>query len=232
MTNRFRRVCSRAAFLSSASLLFACAPQTPTIDTSPGAETTFDGLHRVLNSSADDAWARPDLDLSGFTKVRVVAAGIEFRPGGEAGRTWSARSRGGPFEVTEQQKTLLARIVAEAFREELEQSDKFTVVEENGPDVLLIRGALLDVVSYVPPEPVGRSDVFLRSVGEATLVLEIRDSITDTILVRAVDRRAAERAGGELMRSNVVNNVAEVRRLARRWARLLRQRLEEFMGPA
>ena len=223
--------CRLIASLSALALLMlGCASPPPTIDTSPGAEVSFDGLHRVLNSSADEAWARPDLDLSGFTKIRVVGVGIEFRPGGESGRSWTARSRGGPFEVTEQQKVQLARIVAEAFLEELEKSEHFTIVEENGPDVLLIRGALLDVVSYVPPEGVGRSDVFLRQVGEATLVLEIRDSITDTILVRAVDRRAAERAGGELMRSNVVNNVAEVRRLARRWASTLRQRLDEFMA--
>ena len=106
------------------------------------------------------------------------------------------------------------------------------MVNESGPDVLLIRGALLDVVSYVPPEPIGRVDIYLRSVGEATLVLEIRDSITDAILVRVVDRKAAEDVGGRLQESNRVTNTAEVRRLAKRWASALRKRLDEFGGPA
>jgi len=142
-----------------------------------------------------------------------------------------ARSRGGPYEITEKQKERLRQVVAEAFLDELGKSEKYTLVNESGPDVLLVRGALLDVVSYVPPEPVaGRVDVYLSSVGEATLVLEVRDSITEAILVRAVDRRAAEAMGGWLQESNRVTNTSEVRRLAKRWASLLRTRLDEFDG--
>ena len=223
----------RLTALSLAALLiFGCATTTPTIDTSPEAEVTFDGLHEIKASTADKAWARPDIDLSQYSKIRLQGAGIEYRPGGESGRTWSARSRGGPFEVTDKQKERLRKVVAEAFLDELGKSEKYTLVNESGPDVLSIRGALLDVVSYVPPDPVGgRSRVYLSSVGEATLVLEIRDSITDAILVRAVDRRAAEQMGGSLaMQSNRVTNTAEVKRVARRWASLLRTRLDEFHG--
>lgn len=228
--NRKRKSTRLPSLAALTALTFGCASAPPTIDTSPGAEVSFDGLHAVLNSRADKAWARPGLDLSGYTKVRLIAAGIEYRPGGESSRLWTARSRGGPFEVTESQKAALQRIVAEAFREELGKSRRFTLVEEDGPDVLLVRGALLDVVSYVPPEPIGRADVFLRSVGEATLVLELRDSITDAILARSIDRRAAERPGDTLTWSNPVNNAAEVRRLARRWASSLRDSLEQFIG--
>lgn len=211
-------------------LVFGCVTSTPTIDTSPEAEVTFDGLHEIKASNADKAWARPDMDLSQYSKIRLQGAGIEYRPGGESGRTWTARSRGGPYEVTEKQKERLRRVVAEAFLDELGKSEKYSLVNESGPDVLVVRGALLDVVSFVPPEPVGgRSAVYLSSVGEATLVIEIRDSITDAILVRAVDRRAAEQMGGTMMMdSNRVTNTAEVRRVAKRWASLLRTRLEEF----
>ena len=129
-------------------------------------------------------------------------------------------------------KKRLRKVVAEAFLDELGKSEKYTLVNESGADVLVVRGALLDVVSYVPPDPVGgRSTVYLSSVGEATLVLEIRDSITNAILVRVVDRRAAEQMGGSLgMESNRVTNTAEVKRVARRWASLLRTRLDEFDG--
>jgi hypothetical protein len=98
---------------------------------------------------------------------------------------------------------------------------------------LLIRGALLDVVSFAPPEEsMGiRDSVYLSSVGEATLVIELRDSITEAILARAVDRRAAESAF-EFRESNRVNNTQEVRRLAGTWARLLRDQLDEYGAPA
>lgn len=214
-----------------AALSFGCTSSTPMIDTGPDAVVTFDGLHKVKGSRADEAWARPGLDLSGYSKIKLQSAGIEYRPGGEKRRSWPARTGGETYEVTESQKERLRTILAEAFRDELGKSDRFTLVNESGPDVLLIRGALLDVVSYVPPEPIGRVDIYLRSVGEATLVLEIRDSITDAILVRVVDRKAAEDIGGTLRRSNRVTNAAEVRRLAKRWASALRKGLDEFAGP-
>ena len=60
----------------------------------------------------------------------------------------------------------------------------------------------------------------------------LRDSITEAILVRVVDREAAEDIGGRLHESNRVTNTAEVRRLAKRWALALRKRLDEFGGSA
>ena len=231
MNNIFNARRVRLAWLPFlAALLLGCASSTPTIDTGPDADVSFDGLHRVKGARVDEAWATPGLDLSRYSKIKLQGAGIEYRPGGESGRTWMARSRGGPYEVTEKQKERLRTVLVEAFREELSRSERFTLVNESGPDVLLIRGALLDVVSYVPPKPIGRVDIFLSSVGQATLVLEIRDSITEAILVRVVDREAAESIGGTLKESNRVTNTAEVRRLAKRWASALRKGLDEFAG--
>jgi hypothetical protein len=121
----------------------------------------------------------------------------------------------------------LAKIMREAFEKQLARSERFELTEEVGPDVLTIWGGLLDVVSFVPPQRAGRDDIFLRRVGEATLVIELRDSETNATLMRIMDRRAAERAPGSVMNSNAVTNTADVRRLANAWARLFRQRLDE-----
>ena len=104
--------------------------------------------------------------------------------------------------MTEAQRERLLATVREAFLKELGKSTRFTLVDEPGPDVLMIRGTLLDVVSFVPPDTAGRTEVFLSSVGEATLVLEVRDSITHAIFARAVDRDAAASMGRTLQRSN------------------------------
>ncbi len=210
----------------------ACASPPPSINTGPDAEVTFDGLYEVINSRADKAWAAPGLDLSGYTKLMLVGAGVEYRPGGNTGRTYMARSRGGPYEVTEDQKARFEQTVTDAFRQELARSERFMIVDEPGPDVLMIRGALLDVVSYVPPDNIpGRIDVYLTSVGEATLVIELRDSITGAILARAVDRDAADDMVGGL-ESNRVTNRAEIRRVVQRWARSLREGMEGFVEAA
>ena len=208
-----------SSLLVALALVAACAGK-PRLT----SELTFDGLARVENSAFDQAWARPDLDLTGYRKLILQPAGIEYRPTGPAsGATLSGRAE---FPLSEAQKEKLRQIMRTAFREELAKSQRYQLVSEPGPDTLLLRGALLDVVSFIPPTEVAMGKVFLQSVGEATLVLELRDSLSEAILARVVDRRAAERLGGRMEESNPMMNAYEVEVAARRWARLVRERLD------
>ena len=219
---------SLAVLLGSLAFVAGCASTNPTIDTSAEAETSFDGLYPVKGGFADAAWARPGADISQYSKIMLQGVGIEYRPGGESGRLYHSQRSGDHFELSDKQKEKLQEVVSEAFRKELGKSEHFTIVDEAGPDVLLIRGGLLDVVSYVPPDTLGRTEIFLSKVGEATLVLEIRDSVSEAILARAVDRRAAEDFARGFSRSNRVMNTAEVRQLANTWARKLRESLDSY----
>lgn len=191
-----------------------------------GEETSFDGLREVTNSKASKAWVRPDFDLSGYTRVKLEGAGIEFRP--VRGGSRSSRSSGRSYPMSQQAQARLAKIMREAFAKELARSERFESTEEVGPDVLTVWGGLLDVVSFAPPQRAGRDDIYLRRVGEATLVIELRDSESNATLMRIMDRRAAENLPGGIANSNAVTNTADVRRLANTWARLFRQRLDEL----
>jgi hypothetical protein len=226
---RTLRVSLIAAVATTA--LTACSTTAPTIQTGPDAEVTFDGLNRVDNSQADIAWARPDFDISHYTKLMLVGAGVQYREAKNLGRTTTERSRSGPFYLDADRRARFEALVAEVFDDEMSRVENFEIVEEPGPDVLMVRGALLDVVSFVPDlqSMPGRSNIFLSSVGEVTLVLELLDSQSGTVLARSVDRRAAQRAGGtQLFEANRVTVDAEVRRLIRFWARRLREGLDGF----
>jgi hypothetical protein len=146
---------------------------------------------------------------------------------GQTSRTTSSRSE---FQLDEATQALVKEEIGGAFVEELANSDVYEVVEARGPEVLLLRAGLLDVVSRVPPERIGRSMVFLDSVGEATLVMELRDSTSGAILARAVDRRAAETPPGSVTQSTTATNRADVRRLGRRWASIIRSGVETLMS--
>lgn len=212
----------------------SCAPSTPTLQTGPGAEVTYDGLHRVDNTTMDAAWMKPDLDLSRYTGLMLVGAGMSFTPVDDEGqRWWPDVDVQGEFPISEENRKRLQEEMRKAFEEELSKAERYELVNEPGPGVLLLAGALIDVVSKVPPvdECVGRCEVYLSEIGEATLVLELRDSVTNEVLVRAVDRRVAESAGWPI-EANSVTVWPEVRRLAQSWARLARQRLEELDSPA
>lgn len=57
-TEKNTKPLSVALMLLVAVFSIGCTTTAPTIDSSPAAEVTFDGLHEVLNSAADKAWAK------------------------------------------------------------------------------------------------------------------------------------------------------------------------------
>ena len=217
------------------AIVAGCTATTPTMQTGEDAETTHDGLVRVDRTIMDAVWVRPDIDVTGVDKIMLIGIGVEYRnvSGPYSGRAGSATTRATAstteFQLDEDTKALFEEQISGAFQEELGTSDAFELVDEPGPDVLAVFVGLHDVVSRVPPERTGRSRVFIDSVGDATLVLEIRDSESNTVLVRAVDRRAAQ-SGMTMIESSRARNLAEVRRLGRRWARILREGLETALG--
>ena len=209
-------------------LLVGCT-QTPTIQQGPDAETTFDGLVRIDNSRFSNAWIDPDIDLSQYDKIMAGGAEFEFRAVKKStSSTMTRRANESEFWISDKNRQELIEIVSEAFRNELKKSKHFVVAEAPGPDVLVIVGGLHDIVSRVPPDMVGRGDIYLSSVGEATLVLELRDSLSGETIYRAIDRRAAERTGQQMMVSSSVTTKSEVRRLAQRWATRLREGLDSI----
>lgn len=211
--------------LAAVVLITGCASE-PTVQQGPEAEVTYDGLHRVDHAAFQYAYVDPDADWARYKKVLPGGAEFEFRAVKKTSGTYRARSSESEFYIDDDARARLEKEVSEVFAEELAKSERFAVTDSAGPDVLIIRGGLTDIVSNVPPEYIGRSEVFLSSVGEATLVLEIVDSMSGEVLFRAADRRAAERAGTTPVRSSSVTNWAEVRRLARSWGIRLREGLD------
>ncbi len=217
-----------AAIVMFAVFLSGCANQGPTEATLATDELmTHDGLYPVDNPRADAAWARPDADITGYSKIMLQGVGVQFRPGARS-RVNRSTSASDYYVVSPERKQRLKEIFSERFREELAKSTHFALVTEPGPDVLLIRGELIDVVSYVPPAQAGRYEIFLERIGEATLVLELIDSESDAIIARSVDRRAAENVSRDFQRANRATTAAEVRRLAGIWARMLREQLDHY----
>ena len=215
-----------AAFFSM--ILLGCETAPPTIQTGPDAQLSFDGLHRVDNVQADAAWATPDFDISGYNKIMLVGAGIGYRDVTNSPPAITPRPTD-PQYIDENSRAEFERVVGEVFRNEMANIQRLEIVDEAGPDVLIVKAGLLDVVSFVPPNrTAGRSVVIQNNLGEATLVLELRDSMTNTVLARSVDRRAAENFGNANVRPGQVASSSQVRSVIRFWARRLREGLDGF----
>jgi len=215
-------ITSAIAFL----FVVGCTTTEPSIPDESEAEMSFDGLVKVENSRMANSWVKRDLDLGGYTKILPVRADIHYRSVKRVSKT-AARSSGvTDFPLDENQKQRLEDALAEVFKSEIAKSKYYTMTDTPGPDTLIVIGTLLDVVSNVPPDHIGRSDIYLSQVGAATFAVELRDSQSGETLARAVDRRAPSSVIAQ--RSNPVTNMSEFRRTARQWATKLITSLDSF----
>ena len=143
-------------------------------------------------------------------------------------------SRFGPrrHPVPKEDEARIVEIVESAFQREIARSKRFELVADEGPDVLTLHGRLIDVVSYVDADRPDRGDLVLESVGEATLVMELRDSLSQAALARIVDRQAGDRMSpvarsrGSATRASL-DTWKEVERVAAQWALRVRMGLDE-----
>lgn len=190
--------------------------------TGSDAEIIGDGLHRVDPSVMDTAWVRPGLDLSGYARIYFLPTAVQFREVPE--RRYSARSMESAteFPVSDVMQTRLRNAFGETFYEAVQDAESYELSEEVGRDVLLVRGFLTDVASGVPPELPGSNVGSVRWAWESTIVIELRDSMSDDVLARVASR---ERVEGPFERSAVG---ALTPRIVQDWSRLLVRRLEEL----
>ena len=183
-----------------------------------------------------ETYVLPGASLEGYSKIYLWDAQFEYRDVGEvrAYRSTYQRSSKTEFPVSEEGAAEFEAVVSEAFAKELEKGKRFEVVDTIGPDTIILRGALLDIVSRVPPESVGRSDVYLANIGEATLVIEVIDAETGTLLAMVSERKKIQPpGGGQIDRfsqpANRVTIAADVRRWATSAASQLRRGLDKAM---
>ncbi len=100
----------------------------------------------------------------------------------------------------------LDKIFAETFAKQAYQ-----VVHTPGPDVARVSFAVVDLTIAAPDVGAGRNASFAVEAGEATFVIEARDALTNQLLGRGLDRRAAGDNGPGLRTS--VSNRADFKEL-------------------
>ena len=186
------------------------------------AEITEDGLHRVDPAIMPAAWVTPELDLSGYTKLFFLPAAVSYLELPDQQRATRIADTGSQFPISKDRQIRFRGQWTESFHGTVSDLDSFELVDYVGRDVLLVRGRLADVASGIPPDRPGSGSVTILYPWEGTLVLDIQDSMSDEILARTVDRRRVE---GPIDATAVEAGVGI---MLRRWAQLLRTRLEEL----
>jgi hypothetical protein len=94
----------------------------------------------------------------------------------------------------------------------------YPVVAAPAEDVLRVRTGIVNLSVKAPDmRTAGRSRVYAEDAGQASLIFEVRDSMTAALLGRAVDHRLAGDTGAFIR--NSVTNRADFRQLVKLWAK-------------
>ena len=201
------------------ALLAGCSASAPSIRYLD--ESTADGLQRIRHIRLDRVWLMPGASFQGYSKVAILPVTVAYK------RPPSGRGRSGNFALTSAQMERLERSFQEAFEREISRSESFEVVSDPGPEVLMVRGRIVDMVVEAQPQLPGRGHSFVRRAGVMTLILDVSDSVTGAPLARIADRSEVSPSGGfHLFESNGANITTAVRQTLERWARILRDGLD------
>ena len=171
----------------------------------PDAETEL----QKVKSAFKETWVHPDADFTQYSKLYLWEGVFEYRDVGPAQKSRSTMmsSRKREFGISDADREKFEEIVAESFIKALEGSKQFE-----------LRGGVLDIVSMVPPQTVGRSEIYLASIGEATLVLELLDAATGDVLAVVAERRSLSRPGSTIDFTTMPTNSATIMGDIKRWA--------------
>ena len=166
-----------------------------------GAQETVDGkevtggdeLVKQKSSQFQELWVNPDADITKYAKLFLWKPYYQFRDVSDQNLNQTsvamARNSQDHFAVSEEDQERFESLVNDVLIKGLERSKQFEIVDTLGPETLLVRAAVLDIVSNVPPNVGRRANVHLASMGEATFIWELIDAETGVIQARSADRR-------------------------------------------
>jgi hypothetical protein len=171
------------AGLSALALMLAAVPV--------GARDpqSWDGLQHVKAKNVDAVYLQPGADFRGYTKVMLDPTEVAFR------KNWQRDQNDSTIGLDRDITDADARRILDAARDGFEKlfvkaytDAGYPVVKAPGPDVLRVRTAVVNIDIRAPDTmSAGMVRTYSRDAGEATLVIEARDSLTGALLGRAVD---------------------------------------------
>jgi hypothetical protein len=210
--------------LALTGLAFAAA--RPALAAKPPAE--WDGLVKVKARRFELVYLRPGADFRGYTKVILDPTEIAFEKNWK--RDYNSSSASSSLQVSDRD---IARMADEGRKGAAEILQKaytaggYPVVSEPAADVLRVRTALIDITVTSPDtDSPGIVRSYSRDAGGATLVVEARDSMTGSLLGRAVDSRTIDDFSMEWR--NRVTNRQDFSRQIETWAKNSVKGLDEL----
>jgi len=182
-------------------------------------EYSPEGLKLIPKTKVSAVYVREGADFKGYDKVAILDCYVAFRKDWQRDQNSSKTFKVSDSDVANI-KTYLAEEFKKVFSAQLTAKGE-TVTDSAGTGVLILRPAIVNLDVNAPDTmEAGRTRTFSASAGQATLYLELYDSVTSELLARAID---VEEVGdkGYIGVRNGVTNRADADRVLKKWADLL-----------
>jgi hypothetical protein len=190
---------------------------------------SWDGMPRVKRSGLDAVYVREGASLAKYKKVMLDPVEVSFD------KNWDPNNKitgtniyAGPGKIdAEAIRVDLGKLARDVTKRELERKNGYPLVDAVGEDVLRVHARIVDLYINAPDRMEPGTRAYVVSAGEMTLVADLYDSQTNTLIGHVIDReRGQERGPFDLQVANRVTNTAEADRILSMWATRLRKALE------
>lgn len=226
--SRLNRTGSIGRAAVAASLLLLVAAPAPAED-QQFPQVSSDGLQLRKTLPHGAVYVKQGADFSTYKSVGLLECYVEFAK--NWARDYNSSEPDLAAQVTPADETRIKNELSAEFNKvfvtELGRNGDFQIVTTQGPGVLMLRPALVNVMVTAPdtdnPSP---SVDIVASAGQMTLYLELWDGGSSTLLARVIDAEADPGMGGMAEQANPVTNKAAADEILKGWADRLRKALD------
>lgn len=183
-------------------------------------ETTTEGLRLATNNKHRIVYVADDVDFKQYSKVYIVDCAVAFKKNWQ--RDYNRNERDLSRQVRDSDVTRIKNNLAAEFKKvftETMTEQGIEVVTEAGPDVIILRPAIINLVVNAPDiRSAGRAYQFTGDPGQMTLYLELYDSVSSAMLAKIMDAQDAGRRTPTMNYTTSVSNIAAADRILKGWA--------------
>lgn len=191
------------------------------------SEDNWDGLVRIKSDKIEMVFLAPEADFRPYTQVMLDPSEMAMQKNWLRDQRRDSRSLGSQATERDIVRALDAgEKQFDGYFSEAFTKAGFAIATAPGADVVRVSAGVFDIDVYAPDVAIGRTRTYSEEAGAGTLVIEVRDSVTNALLGRAVERRIAGDNGPWLR--TAASNRADFDRLFRRWAEVSAEGLAEL----
>jgi hypothetical protein len=181
-----------------------------------------DALVKIKVKRVDKAFLLPGADFSTYKKVIIAPSEVSFQ------KNWLRDINNQRMSPSRQIKDSDVKKIIEIARSGFDEiwaegfkAAGYEVVTTPGEGVLKLVPSVFDLFVNAPDvlEP-GRTYNYTVEAGEAALSLDVRDSVSGTLLGRIIDKRIAGNGTNSLQWTTSVSNRSDFGHLFKTWAKI------------